>query len=277
MARAKNSGAESSGVMPGLFVFEKEPREKDTRLEDLDQRLRAMYGAVSPREVWDPLTQLIYSLLSARTKTPESHAVLRALRDRYDGWPREDGSVCWDRLLLAPLAEIEETAAAATFIDRKAPQLKETLEEIKRRTGRLSLNFLAAYKTEKIRAWLEQFPGVGVKTSGAVVNFSWLRRRAICIDSHHQRIAIRLGLAPKGADPREVESRLMAMAPAEWSAEQMDEHHSLVKLHGQRLCVAKEPLCGRCALRVVCPTGGGEERLGLEEGRAISGGLSVQG
>lgn len=231
-------------------------------LEDLDQRLRVLYGAVPPRDVWDPLTQLIYSLLSARTKTPESHAVLRALRDRYDGWPREDGSVCWDKLLHAPVAEIEETISAATFADRKAPQLKETLEQIAQRTGKLSLDFLAGYKTEKIRAWLEQFPGVGVKTSGAVVNFSWLRRKAICIDSHHQRIAIRLGLVPKGADARAVEAVLMEMAPAEWTAERMDEHHSLVKLHGQKLCVFRDPLCSRCALREVCPTGGGTKRLG---------------
>lgn len=242
--------------MPSLFS------QDHDELRDLDGRLRAMYGPPPPREVWDPLTQLIYSLLSSRTKTPESHAVLRALRDRYHGWPREDGSVCWDELLQASVDEIEETVSAATFADKKAPQLKFTLEEIERRTGKLSLDFLAGYKTEKIRAWLEQFPGVGVKSSGAVVNFSWLRRKAICIDSHHQRIAIRLGLAPKGSDPREVEARLMAIAPAEWTAEQMDEHHSLVKLHGQRLCVAKEPLCGRCALRPVCPSGGGLQRLG---------------
>jgi len=265
MASSRKNQEKSSGIMPGLFSFaEEEPaaREPDNRLADLDARLRAMYGPPAPRTVWDPLTQLIYSLLSSRTKTPESHAVLRTLRDRYDGWPREDGTVCWDKLRDAPIAEIEEAIALATFPDRKAPQLKETLEEITRRVGRLSLDSLATYKTEKIRAWLEQFPGVGVKTSGAVVNFSWLRRKAICIDGHHQRIAIRLGLAPKGADARAVEAKLMAIAPEEWTAEQMDEHHSLVKLHGQERCVQPEPRCRRCALREVCPTGGGTQRLG---------------
>lgn len=233
-------------------------------LEDLDSRLRVMYGPVAPREVWDPLTQLIYSLLSARTKTPESHAVLRALRDRYDGWPDAQGKVCWDKLLHAPVEEIEQVIAGATFADRKAPQLKTTLEEIARRSGKLSLDFLRSYKTEKIRAWLEQFPGVGAKTSGAVVNFSWLRRKAICIDSHHKRIAERLGLVPKNSEPHDIEARLMEMAPADWTAEQMDEHHSLVKLHGQKLCTDRDPLCTRCALRPVCPYGGGAEMLGMK-------------
>lgn len=231
-------------------------------LVDLDERLRAAYGSPAPRDVWDPLTQLIYSLLSARTKTPESHAVLRALRDRYSGWPDAEGRICWDKLLHAPTHEIEHVIADATFADRKAPQLKTTLEEIARRTGSLSLDFLARYQTEKIRAWLEQFPGVGVKTSGAVVNFSWLRRKAICIDSHHLRIAVRLGLVPKSCDAREAEARLMPMAPTHWSAEQLDEHHSLVKLHGQKRCTAREPHCHRCPLQEVCAHHGGTQTLG---------------
>ena len=67
------------------------------------------------------------------------------------------------------------------------------------------------------RADLEQFDGVGTKTSGAVVNFSTLRRRAMCVDSHHLRVTQRLGLVRKNADARETEDRLMEMAPPEWS------------------------------------------------------------
>ena len=247
---------------PTLFPEPNRPQPPDTQLEDLHQRLTAAYGPFPPREVWDPLTQLIYSLLSARTKTAESHALLRNLRDRYDGWQGN-----WDKLRDAPVEEIEQAIAGATYPEVKAPQLKATLQEITRRSGKLSLDFLTRYKTEKIRSWLEQFPGVGVKTSGAVVNFSSLRRRALCIDSHHQRIAIRLGLAPKSADARRVEELLMAIAPAEWSPEKLDEHHSLIKLHGQQRCTAREPQCRRCTLQPVCPTGGGDGHLGLSTAR----------
>jgi len=223
----------------------------DTRLEAIDNRLRAAYGPPPERELWDPLTQCIYSMLSSRTKTETSHQVLRELRTRFGSW---------ERLRDAPVAEIEETIRAATFPERKAVQLKMALEGITRRCGTLSLDFLSRYRTEKIRAWLEAFDGVGVKTSAAVANFSTLRRRAICVDSHHLRIARRLGLVGRSADARETEARLMEIVPAAWDAARLDDHHSLVKLHGQRQCTHAaitpcDPRCAGCPLRLLCPNG----------------------
>jgi endonuclease III len=220
----------------------------DHRLEELHQTLLDYYGKPPERELWDPLTQFIYSMLSSRTKTEASHEVLRNLRAVFG---------TWERLRDAPVAEIEDAIRAATFPERKAVQLKTALQQITERYGTLTLDFLAGYRTAKIRAWLEGFDGVGVKTSGAVVNFSTLRRRAMCIDSHHLRIVQRLGFVSKSADARETEARLMEMAPAVWPAEMLDEHHSLVKLHGQRLCTKNDPRCARCPLLEQCPAGGG--------------------
>ncbi len=236
-------------------------REATRRLADVHARLLEAYGQPVPREVWDPLTQLTYSLCSARTKTPESHAVLRALRERYDGWPSGEESwseVRWERLRDAPVTEMEETIAAATFADRKAPQLKATLEGISARTGGLSLGFLAGYRTDKIRTWLEQFPGIGSQVSAAIVNFSSLRRPVISVDGHHQRVSIRLGFAEEGSPAREVETILMRVVPPEWTAVAMDDHHQLVKALGQRACTPHGPLCRRCPLLEVCPTGRGD-------------------
>ncbi len=246
--------------MPGAET----PRD-DLRLDHLHTRLIAAYGLPEPREVWDPLTQLIYSLCSSRTKTAESHALLRALRERYGGWPPNPemswSPVDWTRLRDAPIAEIEETIALATFADRKAPQLKSTLEGIAQRTGVLSLEFLGAYRTDKIRAWLEQFPGIGSQVSAAIVNFSSLRRPVISVDGHHQRVSQRLGLAARNTTPRQVEHTLMRIAPASWTAVTMDDHHRLVKVLGQQSCIPHQPLCRRCPVQPACPTGGGTQPL----------------
>ena len=228
------------------------------RLQEVHQRLLAAFGQPPAREVWDPLTQLIYSLCSARTKTPESLATLHALRERYGGWPTGPESfseVRWERLRDAPTAEIEETIRLATFADRKAPQLKATLEEITGRTGALSLAFLPAYRTEKIRAWLEQFPGIGSQVSSAIVNFSSLRRPVLSVDGHHQRVSTRLALAAEHSTPREVEAALMKVVPGGWTAVTMDDHHQLVKTLGQRVCTPHRPGCRRCPLLEMCPTG----------------------
>lgn len=106
-----------------------------------------------------------------------------------------------------------------------------------------------------MRAWIEELPGAGVKASAAVVNFSSLRRRAIAIDGHHQRIAIRLGIAPANATARQVEATLVPLTPVGWTAITMDEHHTLVKKLGQRVCSLREAHCTRCPLREVCLTG----------------------
>ena len=215
-------------------------------------------GQPAPREVWDPLTQLIYSLCSARTKTPESHATLRALRERYGGWPTGPNSwdeVRWEALRDAPVPEIEETIHLATFADRKAPQLKSTLEQITGRTGALSLGFLASYRTEKVRAWIEQFPGIGSQVSAAVVNFSSLRRPVLSVDGHHQRVSIRMAFAPERSTPRQVEESLMRIVPPDWTAVTMDDHHQLVKSLGQTRCTPANPSCFVCPLVELCPTG----------------------
>jgi endonuclease-3 len=224
----------------------------DTRLEEIHRRLLTHYGRPADREVWDPLKQFIYSLLSSRTKTEVTHQVVRELEVRFGSW---------ENLRDAPVAQIEEAIRAITFPERKAIQLKLALQQITERCGVLSLDFLAGYRTDKIRLWLERFEGVGSKTSAAVVNFSTLRRRALCVDSHHLRVTERLGFVAKGTDARETEERLMEMAPAEWSPVKLDEHHTLIKIHGQRTCTKHDQRCFACPLLDVCPAGQGSTHV----------------
>jgi endonuclease-3 len=221
------------------------PPPPDPRLPEIHDTLLGHYGRPEPRQPWDPLTQLIYSVLASRTQTTESLHVMRALQTRYA--TSED-------LRDAPLDEIERALAGITFADVKGRRLKAILMGITARYGSLTLDFLAKYRTDKIRAWLEQFPGIGPRTSGAVVNFSTLRRRALCIDSHHLRVAQRLCLVPR-ADAATTEERLMRLVPETWDAAMLDEHHSLVKLHAQTLCTFAEPKCEGCPLLKICPTG----------------------
>jgi endonuclease-3 len=229
--------------------------EQADKLPHIHRLLLGYYGQPKQRELWDPLTQLIYSLLSSRTKTPVSHQVMRDLERHFaDSQGRHAGPGNWEPVRDASVAEIERAISIVTFPEQKAPQLKATLEGISARYGSLTLDFLAKYKTDKIRSWLEQFPGVGSKTSGAVVNFSTLRRRALCVDSHHLRVAQRLCLVPR-ADAAITEERLMRLVPETWDAAMLDEHHSLVKLHAQTLCTFADPKCEHCPLLKVCPTG----------------------
>jgi endonuclease-3 len=224
------------------------PLFPDSRLEEIHRRLLAFYGQPPERDVWDPLKQFIYSLLSSRTKTEVSHQVVQHLQTRFGSW---------GNLRDASVTEIEDAIRAITFPERKAVQLKQALQQITQRCGTLSLDFLSSYRTDKIRLWLERFEGVGTKTSAAIVNFSTLRRRAMCVDSHHLRVTQRLGFVAQSADAWETEKRLIEMAPADWSPEMLDEHHTLIKIHGQQRCTLSHPKCSSCSLLDLCPTGAG--------------------
>lgn len=173
------------------------------RLPHIHRLLLGHYGEPPLRERWDPLTQFIYSVLAARTRTETTYAALRALRDRFG---------TWESLRDAPVADIEATIPDVTFPEEKAPRLKLALAQITARVGELSLDFLAKYRTDKIRAWIEGFSGAGPMVSAEVVNFSTLRRRALVMNSHHLRVAHRLGLTPR-ADARRTEGCSCARFP----------------------------------------------------------------
>ncbi len=232
-------------MQPAALFPDESPHRPDPRLPEIHRLLLAHYGPPPPREPWDPLTQFIYSLLSSRTKTEEAQQVMRDLHRLY---------ATWDDLRDASLAEIERAIGVVTFPELKAPRLKTALLQITARYGSLTLDFLAKYRTDKIREWLEGFEGVGPQISAAVVNFSTLRRRALCVDANHLRVTQRLALTPR-ADAGTTEVRLMRIIPPEWDAAMLDQHHSLIKLHAQTLCTFAEPRCNQCPLLQICPYG----------------------
>lgn len=225
----------------------------DFRLQQLHDLLAAAYGRPAERMCWDPLRQLMYSMLSSRTKTEVSHEALYALEAHFAATAGD-----WRGVRDAPVQAVERVIAAVTFPEKKAADLQKALRRITRQNGgRLSLDFLEGQPVDRIRRWLETFDGVGAKTSASVVNFSTLRLRALAVDSHHHRIAIRLGLVPRATSAPETEQRLLAMAPVSWSPAMLDEHHSLVKLHGQQRCTKLDFArnCPACPLLAICPTG----------------------
>src|SRR5882757_9694070 len=131
-------------------LFPKPAAEHDDRLPRIHQLLLNHYGKPEPRVPWNPLKQFIYSLLSSRTKTQTTYQVVRHLEERFGSW---------DDLRDASLKEIEDAIRDVNFPEQKAVQLKSSLQQITARVGTLTLDFLAKYRTEKIRTWLEQLPG----------------------------------------------------------------------------------------------------------------------
>ncbi|RRA48021.1 endonuclease III [Acidipila sp. EB88] len=243
-----------------LFSQEEEAaaaEERDAgeeKLASIEERLLARDGPPRPRNFWDPLKELIFVLISARTRTEVSLAVLAELELRYAAALGN-----WTRLRDAPEQAVLTLLAPVTFSEKKAPALQAALRRITRQTGgALSLDFFAGQPVERIRRWLESFEGVGARGSAAVVNHSALRLRALAVDGHHHRIAQRLGFVGRSATAAETEQKLLSLLPeARWPPARLTAMHDLLKLHGQIRCTSNDwqRHCAACPLLPLCPTG----------------------
>ncbi len=194
----------------------------------------------------DPLSELVSALLSHRTKNRDSGRAYDQLRARFP---------TWETVRDAPTDEVQAAIAPCTWPEQKAPRLQAVLRAVTEERGTLSLDFLAERPVPEARAWLERLSGVGPKTSAATLLFSRLRRPALPVDSHHHRVAQRLGLVPASMPVGPAHDALAALVPPGWDAQQVYDHHEVFMLHGQRCCFWKNPACRRCPVLDLCPTG----------------------
>ncbi|MGB3292065.1 MAG: hypothetical protein WBB01_03615 [Phormidesmis sp.] len=194
----------------------------------------------------DPLSELVSSLLSHRTKNKDSGRAFKQLRAAFP---------TWEAVRDADTAAVQEAISPCTWPEQKAPRIQQVLSQITAEKGELAVDFLADISVEAARDWLESLTGVGPKTSAAVLSFSTLRRRALPVDSHHHRVAVRTGLIAAKVSVGPSHKILEAQLPVEWSAQQVYDNHEVMMLHGQRCCYYRKPACDRCPVLHLCPHG----------------------
>lgn len=95
---------------------------------------------------------------------------------------------------------------------------------------------------------LMQLPGVGRKTANVITSVI-ARQPNMAVDTHVFRISKRLGLVSQSAKtPYEVEKALVKNIPVELIHK---AHHWLI-LHGRYICVARNPKCKDCGIKIAC-------------------------
>jgi endonuclease-3 len=218
-----------------------------TRAATIHERLCQTYGCPIPYfHSLDPMSELISSLLSHRTRNAESGRAFKQLRAIYP---------TWEAVIGAPTADVEAAINAVTWPELKAPRIQAILRQIRKERGDLSLEFLKEMTVDAARAWLERLPGVGPKTSAAVLSFSVLRMAALPVDSHHHRVAERLALIPPKTSLDKAHTLLAAQLPTDASPQHVYDNHEVLMLHGQRCCFYQNPACHRCPVYDFCATG----------------------
>ena len=97
---------------------------------------------------------------------------------------------------------------------------------------------------------LVSLPGVGRKTANVVLGNAF-GIPGITVDTHFARLSRRFGWTAE-SDPDKIEQDVGSLFPrSEWTI----LSHRLI-WHGRRVCQARRPACGACALAGLCPSFG---------------------
>lgn len=222
-------------------------RDPTERIREIERRLSDAYGPAE-RERFDPLDELILTILSQNTNDGNRDVAYERLRGRF---------ATWDDVRAAPRRQVESAIRPAGLWKQKARAIQEFLKALHEERGRPTLDHLEAMSDDEAIAYLTGFRGVGVKTAACVLCFS-LDRPTMPVDTHVHRLAVRLRLIPRKASAERAHEVLNAIVPA---ALRFSFHIQLIR-HGRRVCKAQRPRCSECVIAGVCPKVGvpGEAR-----------------
>jgi endonuclease-3 len=93
-----------------------DPHDLNDKALEIHRRLCAVYGCPIPYfHTYDPLSELVSSLLSHRTKNADSSRAYKALRARYPDWAAVRD---------ADPEEVEATIQGVTWPEQKAPRIR---------------------------------------------------------------------------------------------------------------------------------------------------------
>jgi endonuclease III len=180
---------------------------------------------------------LAATILSAQTTDKRVNEVTPVLFARYPTPAALAG---------ADLDELEQIVHSTGFYRNKAKSLVGMARALVERFGGEVPHAIEDLVT---------VPGTGRKTANVVRSVA-LGEPGLPVDTHVLRLATRLGLLTGelagSTDAVKVEHALNALVPPE----QRGVFSLRVILHGRRVCDARKPQCGDCALRDFCPSAG---------------------
>ena len=183
------------------------------------------------------MEELITTILSQNTNDTNRDRAYRSLIDRFGSFKA---------VMDAPVGEIAEAIKIGGLHNQKSLRIKNVLTRTMQERGSLDVSFLADLPLEQAMSWLLSFPGVGRKTAGIVMLFSF-DRPYFPVDTHIKRVMQRLGLVEKREDPHRRMNELLPPDPA--FMRQLHLH--LIRL-GREVCHPRKPECSSCPVSEHC-------------------------
>lgn len=179
-------------------------------------------------ETGGPLSILIGTILSARTRDENTSTVVKKLFAKYK---------TAHSLARAKISDVEKIIKSTGFYHVKARRIIEVASII-------NLQYHGTVPDDLDE--LLKLPGVGRKTANCVLVYAF-DKPAIPVDTHVHRISNRLGLV-ETKTPEETEFALMKKIPKKYWLQINDTF----VMYGQNICKPISPMCGVCQIKKKC-------------------------
>lgn len=209
------------------------PREKAIWLAD---RLTERFGAPDTTRP-DPVASLVLTILSQNTNDTNRDRAYASLLDRF-------GSL--DAVRTTKTDSISRAIRIGGLHRQKAIRILQVLNRIYAERGRLDLSFLGDLDLKEAMDWLLTSPGVGKKTAGILMLFSF-GRPYFPVDTHIRRVLTRVGLIDPKGDPHDQANGFLPKDPA-----LMATLHLLIIRLGREICRPRRPDCPNCPIEDEC-------------------------
>ncbi|MDH7476994.1 MAG: endonuclease III [Candidatus Bathyarchaeota archaeon] len=188
----------------------------------------------------DPFETLIITIISQNTADKNTAKAFENLSKRFKITP--------EVLANTETSQIEKCLRVAGLYRNKAKTIKQ-ISKIILEKFHGTLNPILSLPFEEARKTLLKLPGVGTKTADVLLLFC-SEKPTIPVDTHVNRVAKRLGLAPKEGDYEMVRQFLQSL----YDPKDYLTVHILLILLGRKYCRARNPLCKHCPVNMHCPS-----------------------
>jgi DNA (cytosine-5)-methyltransferase 1 len=215
-------------------------------IREIARLLELVHGSPRLGNKNDPVDELVYIILSRKTRESAYQATYDALKRRF---------ARWEDLLAADRSEVAEIIGSGGLGEKKTVSLFGALEELRTRFGKCTLAPARRWTDDKLEQFLCSLPELSRKSAYCVMMYS-MGRKVFPVDTHVGRVLQRvgifsqLGLSLDGQDHKQLQGSLADVVPPNL---RYSLHVNLVT-HGRDICLAQSPACDRCEIRNFCRT-----------------------
>ena len=193
---------------------------------------------------FDPVDELVYIILSRKTREEAYQASFQALKKRFQSW---------DEVLLAEQSAVFELVDSGGLGEKKTRSIVGALAELDSRFGACTLEPTRSWTDEKLFRFLCGLPEVGPKSARCIMMYS-LDRKVFPVDTHVGRVLSRirpfnaLGADLSGKNHKKLQRVLPPLIPPDL---RYSLHVNLIA-HGRAICKFQRPRCDDCCIWKDC-------------------------